>query len=152
MHPRKRFAVTASFVVGAMVLSACAPDIRKSGYYPLEDELNAVSVGQTTRGEVLNLVGSPSIGSPNSDGVLYYVGQRMRHFGPMNPEVVDRQVVVVSFDSRDRVSNVQVLGLEDGQVVVISQRVTETISGDFGFFQQLFGNIGNVSAAQIVNG
>lgn len=70
----------------------------------------------------------------------------------MKPEVVDRQVVVVSFDSRDRVSNVQVLGLEDGQVVVISQRETETITGDYGFFQQLFGNIGNVSAAQIIDG
>ena len=151
MRQGTRLTVVASFVVGSFVLSACAPDIRKSGYYPLESELEAVSVGQTTRAEVLGLVGSPSIGSPNSDGVIYYVGQRVRHFGPMKPEVVDRQVVVVSFDSRDRVSNVQVLGLEDGQVVVISQRVTETISGDFGFFQQLFGNIGNVSAAQIVD-
>jgi len=151
MRQGTRLAVVASFVVGSFVLSACAPDIRKSGYYPLNSELEAVSVGQTTRAEVLGLVGSPSIGSPNSDGVLYYVGQRVRHFGPMKPEVVDRQVVVVSFDSRDRVSNVQVLGLEDGQVVVISQRVTETISGNFGFFQQLFGNIGNVSAAQIVD-
>ena len=151
MRQGTRLAVVASFVVGSFVLSACAPDIRKSGYYPLESELEAVSVGQTTRAEVLGLVGSPSIGSPNSDGVIYYVGQRVRHFGPKKPEVVDRQVVVVSFDSRDRVSNVQVLGLEDGQVVVISQRVTETISGDFGFFQQLFGNIGNVSAAQIVD-
>ena len=151
MRQGTRLAVVASFVVGSFVLSACAPDIRKSGYYPLESEMEAVSVGQTTRAEVLGLVGSPSIGSPNSDGVIYYVGQRVRHFGPMKPEVVDRQVVVVSFDSRDRVSNVQVLGLEDGQVVVISQRVTETISGDFGFFQQLFGNIGNVSAAQIVD-
>ena len=151
MRQGTRLTVVASFVVGSFVLSACAPDIRKSGYYPLESEMEAVSVGQTTRAEVLGLVGSPSIGSPNSDGVIYYVGQRVRHFGPMKPEVVDRQVVVVSFDSRDRVSNVQVLGLEDGQVVVISQRVTETISGDFGFFQQLFGNIGNVSAAQIVD-
>ena len=151
MRQGTRLAVVASFVVGSFVLSACAPDIRKSGYYPLESELEAVSVGQTTRAEVLGLVGSPSIGSPNSDGVIYYVGQRVRHFGPMKPEVVDRQVVVVSFDSRDRVSNVQILGLEDGQVVVISQRVTETISGDFGFFQQHFGNIGNVSAAQIVD-
>lgn len=152
MLRRTRFAVTASLVVGSLALSACAPDIRKSGYYPLEEELNAVSVGTSTRADVLGLVGSPSIGSPSTDDVLYYVGQRMRHFGPMKPEVVDRQVVVVSFDSRDRVSNVQVLGLADGQVVVISQRVTETIAGDFGFFKQLFGNIGNVSASQIIDG
>ena len=152
MHRKTRLAVMASCVAGAMALSACSADVRKSGYYPLESELNAVSVGKSTRSEVLSTVGSPSIGSPSSDGVLYYVGQRMRHFGPMKPEIVDRQVVVVSFDSRDRVSNVQILGLEDGQVVVISQRVTETIAGDFGFFQQLFGNIGNVSAAQIIDG
>ncbi|MDG2340998.1 MAG: outer membrane protein assembly factor BamE, partial [Paracoccaceae bacterium] len=66
--------------------------------------------------------------------------------------LVDRQVVVVSFDSHNRVSNVAVLGLEDGQVIVLSQRVTETISGDFGFFKQLFGNLGNFDASQIIDG
>jgi len=152
MLQRTRLALATSFVVGSLALTACSPDIRKSGYYPLEEELSAISVGTSTRSDVLGLVGSPSIGVPGSDDVLYYVGQRLRHFGPMKPEVVDRQVVVVSFDSRDRVSNVQVLGLEDGQVVVISQRETETITGDYGFFQQLFGNIGNVSAAQIIDG
>lgn len=131
-------------------MSGCSPDIRKSGYYPLEQELDLIKVGQSTRAQVLGAIGSPSIGSGAADSELYYVGQRARHIGPFKPQLVDRQVVVVSFDSADRVKNVQVLGLEDGQVVVLSQRVTETISGDFGFFQQLLGNIGNVDASQIL--
>jgi len=149
MHRNTRLALGVSLILGAMVVSGCSPDIRKSGYYPLEQELETISVGQTTRSDVLRAVGSPSIGKGEGDDVLYYVGQRARHFGPFKPQLIDRQIVVVSFDSADRVKNVQILGLEDGQVVVLSQRVTETISGDYGFFQQLFGNVGNFDASQL---
>jgi outer membrane protein assembly factor BamE (lipoprotein component of BamABCDE complex) len=152
MHRNSRLAVIVSLILGAAMLSGCAPDVRKSGYYPLEQELDAIDVGKTTREGVLALVGSPSIGVAADEGSLYYIGQRTRYLGPLKPQLVDRQVVVVSFDSHNRVSNVAVLGLEDGQVIVLSQRVTETISGDFGFFKQLFGNLGNFDASQIIDG
>lgn len=152
MHRNTRLALSVSLILGASVVTGCAPDIRKSGYYPLEQELEVIKLGQSTRAEVLSVIGSPSIGSGDVDKELYYVGQRARHFGPFKPQLVDRQIVVVSFDSADRVKNVQILGLEDGQVVVLSQRVTETISGDFGFFKQLLGNVGNVDASQILGG
>ena len=152
MHRKTKRAVVASVLLAAMALSACTADIRKTGYYPLQQELEAINVGLSTRSDVLAQVGSPSLGAPQTDDVIYYVGQKMRYLGPLKPQVVDRQVVAVSFDSKDRVSNVQVLGLADGKVVVISQRVTETVAGNYGFFKQLFGNIGNVSADQILGG
>jgi outer membrane protein assembly factor BamE (lipoprotein component of BamABCDE complex) len=150
MQRNTRLVISVSLILGALVVSGCTADIRKSGYYPLEQELDVIQVGQSTRAQVLGAIGSPSIGSGADDQELYYVGQQARYFGPFKPQLVDRQIVVVSFDSADRVKNVQVLGLEDGQVVVLSQRVTETIAGDFGFFQQLFGNVGNFDASQLI--
>ena len=149
MHRKSRFAVTLSFVAAAFALSACGADIRKTGYFPLQQELDQIEVGQTTRAQVIDLVGSPSVGSAQQDDVIYYLGQRTQHLGPLPPRILERQIVAVSLDSRDRVSNVEVLGLEDGQVVVISQRETAVQSGGVSFFRQLFGNIGNVSAEQL---
>jgi len=149
MQRRLKHSIVSMLLGSAMVLSACSEDIRKSGYYPLEQELAAVSIGQSTRAEVLEAMGSPTIQS-DSAGPLYYVGQRTRYFGPFPPQIVDRQVVVVTFDSRGKVANVQTLGLEDGAVVVLSQRVTEPVAGDVSFYRQLFGNIGRVDASQLI--
>lgn len=134
---------------GTMLLSACAKDIRKSGYFPLEQELAAVTVGASTRADVTAALGSPSL-QDDGQGALYYVGQRTSYFGPFPPKVIERQVVVVSFDARGKVANVQTLGLEDGVVVVLSQRVTESAAPDVKLFRQIFGNIGRVDAGQLV--
>lgn len=149
MQRRLKHSIVSMLLGSAMMLSACSEGIRKSGYYPLEQELAAVSIGQSTRAEVLEAMGSPTIQS-DSAGPLYYVGQRTRYFGPFAPQIVDRQVVVVTFDSRGKVANVQTLGLEDGAVVVLSQRVTEPVAGDVSFYRQLFGNIGRVDASQLI--
>lgn len=136
-------------IAGSLLVSGCSEDIRKSGYFPLEHELAAVSVGSSSRADVLATLGSPSVGGVEDDNLIY-IGQRARYFGPFPAQLVERQVVVVSFDSRDRVANVQTLGLEDGQVVVLSQRVTEQVGGDLSVFKQIFGNIGRVDASQLI--
>ncbi len=136
-------------IAGSLLVSGCSEDIRKSGYFPLEQELDSVNVGGSSREDVLATLGSPSVNSGENDSLIY-IGQRTRHIGPFPTQVVERQIIVVSFDSRGQVANVQTLGLEDGQVVVLSQRVTEQFAGNLSFFKQLFGNIGRVDASQLL--
>ncbi|MEO0717659.1 MAG: hypothetical protein AAFZ06_02150 [Pseudomonadota bacterium] len=58
------------------------------------------------------------------------------------PEVVDQQVVTVSFDSTGVVENVNRYGLEDGQVVDLVTRTTPTSGRKLTILQQIFGNLG----------
>ena len=65
--------------------------------------------------------------------------------------MVDRQVLAISFSPEGVVNNIERYGLQDGQVVPISRRVTESADGDIGFIRKLFGNIGRISAENLLN-
>jgi len=66
------------------------------------------------------------------------------------PREIDRQLVAISFDTRGVVQNVERFTLEDGRVVAISRRVTDSNIKGISFIRQLLGNIGNIRAGDIL--
>jgi outer membrane protein assembly factor BamE (lipoprotein component of BamABCDE complex) len=113
-------------VVISAVVAACSPIMQYHGYAPSDVELAEIQVGQDTRETVAQKVGQPGIGGVMEGSGWFYVQSDWRHRNWSAPEEIDRQVVAISFDSRDRVSNIERFGLEDGIVVPLSRRVTET--------------------------
>jgi outer membrane protein assembly factor BamE (lipoprotein component of BamABCDE complex) len=129
---------------------ACTPLYRNHGYIPLDEDLNAIVIGQDTRETVLETFGSPTAGGVMNDEGFYYVRSRFRHYGPLEPQEIDRQVLAVSFAPSGVVQNIERFGLEDGQVVTLSRRVTDDNIRDTTFIRQLLGNLGNFDASQII--
>ena len=134
-----------------VLLAACTALYQNHGYVPRDADLELVVVGESTREDVAKAVGRPSSTGLLTGGAWYYVGSRFRHFGPREPEEIDRQVVAISFDEGGTVENVERFGLEKGQVVVLSRRVTDSNIEGLSFLRQLLGNIGNISAGQLLN-
>ena len=130
-------------------LLACSPVIKHHGYVPTPHELAEVKVGVDTRDTVLEAIGAPSAAGVLRDSGFYYVSSEVRHFGPRRPKVISRELVAVSFDQRGVVSNIERFGLEDGYVIVLDRRVTDSSVQDKGFLRQLLGNIGNFNPANI---
>ena len=119
-----RFGALTMVVAG--VLAACSPMMQYHGYAPSDEELAAVQIGQDTRETVAQKIGRPGIGGVIEGSGWFYVQSDWRNRNWRAAEEVDRQVVAISFDSRDRVSNIERFGLEDGAVVALSRRVTES--------------------------
>lgn len=137
--------------VTCLALSACTSQYRSHGYVPSEAELQEIVVGVDTRATVEDTVGVPSAaGVLNSTG-FYYIQSEMRHFGWRKPEVVDREVLAMSFDEAGVLRNIERYGLQDGQVVPIARRVTRSGDADISFIRKLFGNIGRFAASDILN-
>jgi outer membrane protein assembly factor BamE (lipoprotein component of BamABCDE complex) len=128
----------------SLCLAACGPQYRSHGYIPPQEDLDQIAIGVDTFASVEETLGSSASGSLLRDNGLYYVRSRMRTFAMLSPEVVDREVVAISFDSNGVVSNVERFGLERGQVVPLARRVTSSGVTDVGFLKQLIGNIGQV--------
>lgn len=133
------------------LLAACTALYQNHGYVPSDADLERVVVGESTREDVAKAVGRPSSTGLLTGGAWYYVGSRFRHYGPREPQEVDRQVVAISFDEGGTVENVERFGLEKGQAVVLSRRVTDSNIKGLSFLQQLLGNIGNISAGELLN-
>ena len=130
-------------------LQACSPVYRNHGYTPPEEDLAQIEVGKSTREDVTAAVGRPSSMGLLEGSGWYYVSSRWKHLGWKAPEEIDREVVVVTFSDRGLVENVERFGLERGEVVALSRRVTEQNVKGIGLVRQLLGSIGRVSAGQI---
>ena len=138
-------------LVAFLGLTACSPTYQNHGYIPPEGDLAQIVVGQTSMDLVPQLVGSPSAQGLLTGSGWYYVGSRWRHFGPQKPQEVSREVVAVSFDQQGIVSNVERFGLEQGRVVTLSRRVTESSVSEISIIAQILGNLGNFQAGEFLD-
>lgn len=128
--------------ISLLILAGCAATFTNHGYAPTDAELENVIVGVDTRASVAETVGRPSsIGILEGSG-WYYVSSKVRNHTYKEPQVIDRQLVAITFNKRGVVENVERFTLDEGRVVPLTRRVTETGIKGISFIQQMLSNIG----------
>jgi len=132
-------------------LSACSATINNHGYVPPPEDLAEVSIGDS-RDAVVEAIGTPGAAGVMRDEAWLYTAYRIRNFAYQAPEVTEREVLAVSFDDRGRVSNIERFGLEDGQVIELSRRVTTSSVREVTFFGQLLRNFGRINILDSLGG
>lgn len=137
-------------VVAVLSLVACATLYRNHGYVPTDDELAVLQVGVDTQETVATTIGRPSAQGLLNDVGWYYIQSRFELVGGRAPKEVDRQVVAITFTEDGVVANIERFGLEAGQVVQLSRRVTEPNVKSASVLRQLFGNIGRIDAGGLI--
>ena len=147
MHKTIRAGAGALALAGVLVLSACQAQYSNHGYVPPQEDLEQIKVGADTKESVAEKIGVPASSGVLTSSGFYYVRMRTRTLGPMAPQEVDREVVAISFSDRGVVQNVERFGLEKGQVVPLTRRVTSSPVSDKSFIRQLLGNIGRFNPA-----
>ncbi|MFP7570492.1 outer membrane protein assembly factor BamE [Marivita sp. S2033] len=134
-----------------VALAGCTAQLRSHGYVPSESDLQQIVPGVDTRATVEDVIGVPSTSGTLDESGFYYIESDIRHFAWQRPEVVDREVLAITFDTAGVVENIERYGLQDGQVVPLTRRITRSGDGDIGFIRKLFGNIGGINAADFLN-
>ncbi|WP_128254201.1 outer membrane protein assembly factor BamE [Falsirhodobacter deserti] len=147
----RKLALLRNTVAGLALISvvACAPIYRNHGYVPMDQDLASIQIG-ATRDQVAEAVGRPATTALLNENGWYYIQSRFRTFGLSRKEV-DREVVAISFDGQGRVSNVERFGLEQGRIVPLSRRVTNSGIEGSTFLRQLFGSVGRMRADQVID-
>ncbi len=140
-----------AFPLLLLVVAACSPMPRFHGYAPDDVELGQIEVARDTRDTVEEKIGRPNLTGVMEGSAWYYVQSDWVQRGWRAPEELDRQVVMISFDGAGRVSNIERFGLEDGEVVVLSRRVTSTGPSGGTLLRQLLSNFGQFNPAQVIN-
>ena len=130
--------------------AACTAQYRNHGYIPPEEDVANIIVGVDTRETVAETLGSPTAGGVLNDGGFYYVRSQFKTIGPFRPDEVSRELLAVTFTSNGTVANIERFGLEDGQVVRLSRRVTDNGLNDISFLRQLLGNLGNFDPSSVL--
>jgi outer membrane protein assembly factor BamE (lipoprotein component of BamABCDE complex) len=135
----------------ALGLAACAPQTRIHGYVPSEADVARVTPGVDDRFSVEETLGRPSSSGLLQDNTWYYVQSTIEEVTYNPPRVVDRTVLAVAFDDRGLVSDVERYGIEDGRIINLTTRTTDTGGRQLGVLEQLLGNLLNIDAEQLVN-
>ncbi len=144
----RRFIVVLGLVAG---VSGCAATYENHGYVPTDSDLEQITVGVDTRDTVAQTVGRPTSLGVLTESSWYFVQSRWRNFAYKAPEIVDRQLVAIRFSSKGVVENIERFTLEDGRVVPLSRRVTDSNIKGKSFLRQLLGSVGNFSASQFLS-
>ncbi len=124
-----------------LVLSACEPKVAERGKKQLVEAAEQITPNETTRAEVVEMLGTPSAVGQFGSKAWYYVAQRKEGVGFFAPEVVDSHVLRLTF-SGDTVNDLRYYDQSDTRQVSFSGRETPTEGQEYGFIEQLIGNIG----------
>lgn len=133
-----------------VALAACSSIYRNHGYVPNDEDLATLEVGKDTRETAAPKVGRPSASGLLNDTGWFYVQSRWEYRGALPPKEIDRQVVALTFSEQGTLTNVERFGLERGQIVPLSRRVTESSVRGMSVLRQLFSNFGRLSAGQVL--
>ncbi|SFR04374.1 outer membrane protein assembly factor BamE [Poseidonocella sedimentorum] len=133
-----------------ITVAGCVAEMRNHGYVPSPEDLGQVVLGVDTRDSVIETLGTPTTQGVSGDDTVYYVYKQVRHFGFLEPEILDRQVVAISFSPDGTAQNVERFTLADGRVVALTRRVTDNTVRNTTFLRQLLGNLGRFDAGTLL--
>lgn len=144
-HPRT--VAMCAGLAAALLVSGCNPEIHTRGNLVKEKELEQIKVGSSTKADVSGLFGTPSTTSMFDGGETWmYIGSKTVQKSWHALEELDRKVVAISFDKNGTVSDMKVLGKDDGTKITMVERQTPTAGHSLSLMEQLLGNIGRFNS------
>ena len=141
-----------ALLLSLLAAGGCAPTTQVHGYMPPPQDIAKIRPGFDDTGSVEQLLGRPSSSGVLADSAWYYVQSRVESFTYHPPRVIDRTVLAINFDQRGVVRDIHRYGLEDGRVIDLETRTTDTGGRRMGVLEQLFGNILNLDAETVNEG
>jgi outer membrane protein assembly factor BamE (lipoprotein component of BamABCDE complex) len=97
---------------------------------------------------VAELLGSPSsVGTFNAK-IWYYISKRTKTISFFDPEILDQEVLQITFDNAGLVSDMRIYGLENARTITPDPNITPTSGKELTIVQQLMGNIGRFSSGK----
>ena len=127
---------------------ACSQTVENHGNIPDPEIVTSIRIGKTSREQVSEMLGTPSAVSTFDKEAWYYIGARTSRFAFLEPEILERKVLVVRFDEKGIVQQLGTLSKEDGREVQIVERKTPTRGRELTILEQLIGNIGRFSGGE----
>lgn len=140
----------AALVATSMTTAGCTRIREHQGYIGEQVLIDSIEEGVDNRASVQATLGRPSFTSQFTSGgeapTWYYVTRITRQLAFARPSPIDQTITAVSFDAQGNVSAVRDIGMEQIASIDPYGEETPTLGRDRGFFQELFGNIGQVGS------
>ena len=133
-------------LVTAAALTGCASVRSHQGYLTDPQLVSSVSPGVDNRASVERTLGRPTFMGQFDNNDWYYVGRELAQVAFGNPRAKEGTTLHVRFDAAGNVASAENIGLTRVASIHPVGDKTPTLGRDRNFFQDLFGNIGQVGS------
>ena len=140
----------AGAVAGAMLVVGCTGIQDHRGSVIDTELVSAIQVGVDNKDSVQKTLGRPTFTGQFSQNDWYYVSRDTTTIAMRDPKVLDQTVLHITFDQAGNVASVTRTGKELVASIDPNGDSTPTLGRKKSFFEEIFGNIGNVGSGGAV--
>jgi outer membrane protein assembly factor BamE (lipoprotein component of BamABCDE complex) len=133
-------------VASAALLAGCATTHVHKGTVLDQQLVSSIQPGVDNKASVEKLLGRPTFTGEFTQNDWYYVSRDVQQIAFRNPRVQKQTVLHVRFDQQGNVTSVDHTGRELVMNVDPTGKRTPTLGRQKSFLEEIFGNIGTVSA------
>lgn len=148
----KRVAFLSAVCAIALLAQGCTQLRGHQGYIGDATLISAVQPGVDNRASVQASLGRPTFTGQFGDSDWYYYARDTRQLAFANPRPTDQMVLHIKFDAAGNVVSATRTGMENIAQISPESDKTPTLGRNTSFFEELFGNIGNVGAGGAPSG
>ena len=124
---------------------ACSPHRSTHGNLVEEKRIQKLEIGQFTKNDVVQTLGSPTSRAAFNDNIWYYIGLETVKQGFLDPKIENKRVFVATFDENDLLSSFEEQ-TADGIDIPIVARETPTHGTEMTVLEQFLGNVGRFNS------
>jgi outer membrane protein assembly factor BamE (lipoprotein component of BamABCDE complex) len=141
-----RIALTVSAIALTTFAAGCTRLPGHQGFIMDMQLASGIKAGVDNKSSVQGTLGRPSFAGQFDDKDWYYISRETRQWAFRNPKPSQQTILHVRFDPSGNVSTVETKGLEQIASIHPVKDKTPTLGRHRSFFQELFGNIGQVGS------
>jgi outer membrane protein assembly factor BamE (lipoprotein component of BamABCDE complex) len=142
----KRVGLTVGLILATVAATGCARVKGYQGYIADDVLISNVQPGIDNLASVEKTLGRPTFIGEFNKNDWYYVARQTRQYAFAIPTPTQQTVLRVQFDGTGTVTAVDKSGVERVIKIRPNGDKTPTLGKDSNFFQELFGNIGQVGS------
>ncbi len=138
--------LTAGLILISLSVGGCTKMRGYQGYVSDTVLMDGVQAGVDNRASVEKTLGRPTFFGQFEATDWYYVSRQTRQYAFNNPKPSQQTVMRIRFDAAGNVAAVDKAGVERVASIRPNGDKTPTLGKDRTFFEELFGNIGQVGS------
>lgn len=135
-----------SLLSAFLFTGGCGLEMYQSGDLPSQKRLNMIKPGYE-KSKVIDLLGEPTFTNKiGTDDFFVYSRIKKENRAFMEPKETERDLYVVSFNSKGIVQNMQHLTLDNANKIAFENTETKVTSKELSIMEQLVKNFGRYDA------
>ena len=128
------------FCLLIFLIGACGTRVSNRGNLPDPSLVAEISEGGISKQEIAEILGSPSSVNVFGQETWYYISERVESIAFFEPEIKERQILIIKFNKDGTMQAIKHMDLNDGRQLAHVERKTPTFGQELTVIDQILGN------------